>query len=90
MAGEPNLQSRGHGPHLSTALEVNGGSMQSFLGNLSIQRQSGFLFHVNYCFVYIYVYVRVSDPLEVDLEAAMWLLKIEHGSSGRAASPLNH
>ena len=40
----------------------------------------------------MYVCGRVSDPLELELqlEAAIWVLGIEHRSSGRAANALNH
>jgi hypothetical protein len=45
------------------------------------------------CLAYIYVYVIMTDPLELELWAATWVLEIEPGSSGRAATapqPLSH
>lgn len=35
--------------------------------------------------------VKVPDPLELELQmVTMWVLGIEHGSSRRASSALNH
>jgi hypothetical protein len=50
-----------------------------------------FLFYIHWCFGCIYVCVRVSDPLELELQtfgSAMWIMGIELRSSGRAASAL--
>jgi hypothetical protein len=41
----------------------------------------------------MYVYVKASDPLELELQTATWVLGIEPWSSGKAASarnPLGH
>jgi hypothetical protein len=51
-----------------------------------------FLFYVHWCFACMYVCVRMSDLLELELWIivnAMWVLRIEPGSLGRASSALN-
>jgi hypothetical protein len=44
---------------------------------------------MHWCFAWIYVCLRVSDPLELELQlwASMWMLGIEQESSARG---LNH
>ena len=49
-------------------------------------------FYEHWCFACLNVCVRVLDPLELELDQlsdAMWMLRIESGFSGRAASALN-
>ena len=43
-------------------------------------------------FAHMYVSVRISDPLELELQvcAAMWVLGVEPGTFGRAVSVNNY
>ena len=40
-------------------------------------------------FAFMYVCVRVSDPMELELHTDMWVLGIELRTSGRAGSAFN-